>query len=71
MWTNEPLDDFRRYDAMQADELSRCPICECCDEPIQDEYYFETRWGIYCENCFDDEVLWKFKDEHRKFICDE
>lgn len=71
MWTNEPLDDFHRHDAMQEDRLSRCPICDCCGEPIQEDYYYETDEGIFCDNCFEDEVLWKFKDEHRKFIWDE
>lgn len=71
MRTNEPLDDFHRHDARQSAELSRCPICDCCGEPIQEAYYYETDEGIYCENCFDDEILWKIKDEHKKFIQDE
>jgi len=71
MWTDDPLADFHSYDARQSDSLSRCPICDCCNEPIQDDYYFETDEGIYCDDCFDDEVLWKIKDEHRKWIWDE
>lgn len=71
MWTNEPLADFHRHDAMQEDRLSRCPICGCCGEPIQEDCYFETDEGIYCEECFDDEVVQAFKDECKKFICDE
>lgn len=68
MWTNEPLDDFHRHDAMQSAELSRCPICDCCDEPIQEDYYFETEEGMFCEECFEEKVVEAFRDKHKRSI---
>lgn len=68
IFTNDPLSDFLAYDARLADELSRCPICDCCNEPIQDDCYFETDDGIYCEECFNDEVVQEFRESCKRYI---
>ena len=49
--TDDPLLDFGRWDAHQAEQLERLPVCADCEEPIQDEraYYINGEW--ICMNC--------------------
>lgn len=44
-------DAFARHDAEQESELDRLPVCEYCEQPIQDEFafYIEDTW--ICEKC--------------------
>ena len=35
-YTDNPVRDFERYDADREDELASLPVCDICDEPIQD-----------------------------------
>ena len=37
-FTNDPLRDFERYEAEQEEALKKLPLCEICEERIQDEY---------------------------------
>lgn len=67
MWTDDALADFHSHDARQEAELRRCPICCCCETPIQEDCYYETEEGIYCEDCFDEKVVQPFWDEHKKW----
>lgn len=68
VWTDDPLADFHRHDAMQEEALSRCPICACCKYPIQEDYCFETDMGDYCEECFEEKVLDALRDKCKKWI---
>ena len=68
MWTNNPLADFHSYDAQREEALSRCPICQCCKEHIQEDYCYETDMGDYCEECFEEKIVEAFRDKHRKSI---
>lgn len=47
-------DAWVRHDAEQGAELARRPLCEYCEEPIQDEYayYIEGVW--FCESCMNE-----------------
>lgn len=44
-------DAFAQHDAEQERELDRLPVCEYCEEPIQDEYAYYIEGAWYCENC--------------------
>lgn len=44
---------WKRHEAEQEAWLSRLPVCEYCDNPIQDDYYFEIGGGIICQDCLD------------------
>lgn len=50
-WTDDPIRDFERYDAAQAAELARLPICAECEAHIEDSeaYYINGEW--ICESC--------------------
>lgn len=55
--SSEPLDDFRRHDADEADYEAKCPVCDSCGRPITDETYFEISGEILCEECMRDSYL--------------
>lgn len=44
-------------------QLLARPVCDCCGERIQDEWYFELPGETLCEDCL--------KDKYRKNTYDE
>lgn len=51
--TDDPVEDFERYDAEQQRRLSELPVCSECGEPVQDDYYYEINDEIICQECLD------------------
>lgn len=51
--TDNPVKDFEKYDAEQQKELEKLPVCSHCDEPIQDEHYYEINDEVVCEECLE------------------
>jgi formylmethanofuran dehydrogenase subunit E len=52
-------DLFRQHDAEQTQKLDKLPVCADCDEPIQDEIYYEFDDQLICPHCL--------KKYHRKW----
>ena len=52
--TDDPLRDFDAWDREREAELSRLPKCEKCNNPIQDDYYYDIEGDILCGDCVDD-----------------
>lgn len=53
----DPLDDFDRHDAYQAQQEAKLPECEnkgCRCRKIHDETFFEIDGEILCEKCMRD-----------------
>ena len=48
------LDFYRDYEEEQEKELEKLPVCSVCEEPIQDEFYFDIDGEIFCEDCLID-----------------
>lgn len=50
-YTDDPYEDFKRYDREQHRHLAGLPECIECGEPIQDDqaYYINGEW--VCEAC--------------------
>lgn len=46
-------DLWKNHDAEQSRLLSRLPVCNYCDEPIQEDFYFEINGDVICEICMD------------------
>ncbi len=44
-------DFFKQHEAEQESKLEERPLCDCCEEPIQDDFYYDIGGEIYCENC--------------------
>lgn len=53
MWSDDPVADFARHDAEQAAALELLPICDICNEPIQDEYLYDINAEFVCETCLE------------------
>lgn len=51
--TNDPLADFDRWDAEQTAKLEKLPECTECDEPIQDDCYYEINGECVCPECLE------------------
>lgn len=51
--TDDPLADFNRWDAEQQAVLNKLPKCAECDEPIQDDCYYEINGECVCPECLD------------------
>lgn len=51
--TDDPVADFHRHDAEQEAQLKRLPVCDNCDEIIQEDCYI-VDCEILCRDCIDD-----------------
>lgn len=60
-YTDYPVADFASYDRQQQDKLAELPVCDCCQDPIQDEFYFEIHSEVICPVCMD--------QYYRKEVC--
>ena len=48
-------DLHERYEAEQERQLDKYPKCDCCGEPILDDYFYNIDGTYYCEQCLNDE----------------
>lgn len=58
-------DLWEAHDREQAEELEKLPVCDCCGERIQDEYYYEIDGEILCEECLKDRYRRDTEDYER------
>lgn len=49
--TDDPAADFDRFDAEQQKALEKLPVCSYCNEPVQDDYFYEINDEVVCEEC--------------------
>lgn len=49
----DAYDLWEAYDREQAKRLAKLPVCGYCDQPIQDDFYYEIEGEIICETCLD------------------
>ena len=47
-------DAFEQHDAEQEKQLDRLPVCEYCEEPIQEEYAYYIEGAWYCTRCMNE-----------------
>jgi len=59
--TDDPTRDFERYDAWQAEELKKRPVCEHCGEPITDDHYYNLFDCRVCPDCLKEYCNENFK----------
>lgn len=54
MWySDDPVKDFERHDAEQTRKLESRPLCDYCEEHIQDDFYYEINGDCICRNCLE------------------
>lgn len=51
--TDDPIADFHRHDREQQKWLDSLPVCDICDDPIQDEKYFHKDGENICLACLE------------------
>lgn len=51
------IHDHDMHEMEKERRLMRCPICDRCDEPIQDDYKYVIYGEQMCERCFR-EYVW-------------
>lgn len=49
----DPLDLFNQRDLQQNQQLAKRPVCDYCDHPIQDDFYYEIDCEKVCKHCLD------------------
>lgn len=54
MYIPDNYDLWEAHDREQEAELEKLPVCDCCGERIQDEYYYDIDGEILCEECLKD-----------------
>lgn len=61
-YTDNPANDYARYDAAQKAQEDKLPRCAYCDEPIMTDECYEINDELICPDCLD--------REHRKWTDD-
>lgn len=51
--TDDPIRDFMNHEAEQEAWLAKRPVCADCDEPIQDDHYFDINGESICPDCME------------------
>lgn len=46
-------DQWEAHEREQAQRLAKLPVCDICDDPIQDDFYYEISGENICEHCLD------------------
>lgn len=49
--SEDPNVDFTRYDLEQTSAMSQLRVCDECGKAIQDDYYFDIKGEILCQDC--------------------
>lgn len=52
-YTDDPVADYRRYDAEQQEWLDCLPRCADCKKPIQDEFAYHRHGEWICDECME------------------
>lgn len=52
-WTDDPVADYDRYDAEQARDMCKLPVCSDCGEPVQDDHYYLINDEVICPDCME------------------
>lgn len=50
---SDVYDLWEAHDQKQAKQLAKLPECDYCNDPIQDDFYYEINGENICEHCLD------------------
>ena len=70
MVSGDPLRDFEAWDSEREEKIKELPTCECCGEPIQDEYLYDFDGDLVCEECMLDYVRENFRKKTEDYTED-
>lgn len=46
-------DQYRRHEAEQDRQLAELPVCDHCEEPIQDDHFYVINGDNLCPECLE------------------
>lgn len=46
-------DQYRRHEAEQERQRARLPVCDYCNDPVEDDHFFLVNDEIICPDCMD------------------
>ena len=49
----DPLDDHRAWEAELARLEKQVPVCDYCNRPVPEDYYYEINDEVICAECLD------------------
>ena len=49
----DPLDDFDRLEWEEREYMESLPVCDICDEPIQEDHYYQINGDNICPGCLE------------------
>lgn len=61
-WTDDPAMDEMRHTQRKEDALEEYPTCGCCDEKIQDDYFYIINGEYVCQGCLDENFKVRTED---------
>ena len=53
MNTPDNYDVWKHHEDEQEKRLAELPVCDCCDEPIQDDHYYLINSDNICPDCLE------------------
>lgn len=53
MYVPDNYDQWKHHDQQQQQKLAERPVCDYCDNPIQDDLYFEINGDKICKHCME------------------
>lgn len=53
LFTDDPVYDHEMYQEEQEKHLRIRPLCDCCENHVQDDYYYEINDEVICQSCMD------------------
>ena len=55
MYIPDYNDLHEEYEIAREQKLGELPKCDCCGEPITDDYFYDIDGTYYCEECLKSE----------------
>lgn len=61
MLSNDPCYDWDVFCFREQQIADLAPVCDCCGEPIVENYFYAIDGEIFCDECITEIVNEKFK----------
>jgi len=52
-YTDDPVADAAAYDAELVRLEQQVPVCDYCNRPVPEDFYYEINDEVFCAECLD------------------
>ena len=52
-YTDDPIADYEAYEAELARLEKEVPVCDYCNRPVADDFYYEINDEVICAECME------------------